>query len=170
MGALVDGLDGASSIDTIRLVGERLGDGAVIVAVETTIHGLGVDVGRALLPLGHDHAGLASIRAVRARRALLIRAHGPSAVALVGSNGDEVVIVGRELAGAAFGEANGSGLGLGGAVHVQVVVLVLAATMVVKVPVSDRGIGCGSENQGSRPDEGLKRLELHGCDLIVGTV
>jgi hypothetical protein len=48
--------------------------------------------------LVHNHTGLAGKRAVRSRLALLIGAHSPTGVLRIGSDGDHVGVIGRELA------------------------------------------------------------------------
>lgn len=151
LGALVDGLDSASSLNTVGLVGEGLLDGAVGFAVKTAVHGSRVRVGRARLPLRADHAGLTGIGAPVTGLALLIGAHGPTSILGSGGDSNHVVAV-RELASAAL---DGSS-----AVDVLHGVAVLKR---VQLTVSERSIDGGSSHNGKdRAGGGLKRLSLHG--------
>lgn len=66
--------------------------------IDATYHGHGVRVGSGLgIPLHRDLTSRAGVRAVVARLARLVRAHGPTGVLLIGGDGDETG-VGWELA------------------------------------------------------------------------
>lgn len=53
---VVDGGNSADSVNTVVPAWVRLGDLSRLVAVETSVQGLGVDVGGAWLPLVHNLA------------------------------------------------------------------------------------------------------------------
>jgi hypothetical protein len=96
------GLEYTSGRLTVVTVGERLLNVSTFVTVETTVHGHGVRVGCRLgVPLHGNLTRRASIRAVVTRLAGLVRAHGPTGVLLIGSDGNQAS-VGRELALATF--------------------------------------------------------------------
>lgn len=93
LSSLVFSLDGTGTILAVRLVRERLLDLAVLVTVQTAIHGHGVTVGSGLgIPLHGDLTSRASIWAVVARLARLVGAHGPSGVLFIGGDRDETSI------------------------------------------------------------------------------
>lgn len=96
--ALVDGLDSTGTLNAVRLVGERLVNVAVVVAVQATVHGQGIGILGLGIPLSHHHAWLASDGAVASWLTLLIRAHSPASVHVAWRDGDQVGVVGRELA------------------------------------------------------------------------
>lgn len=107
--ALVDGLDGTSSFNTVGLVGKRLLDIAAFVAIQSTVHRGRIRIRRIRIPLGHDHTRLASNGAVVAWLALLVRTHSPSSILLIRSDSNQVGIVRGESAGSSL--HNGVGLG-----------------------------------------------------------
>lgn len=90
MPAVVDDVDRSSSWDAVRRAGERHADFTVAVAKQASIHGCRVDVGRAWLPLRHNHARTAGIGTVGACDTLLVWAHCPALVHLSRGDGDDV--------------------------------------------------------------------------------
>lgn len=100
--ALVDGFDRPGPFNTVGLVGERLLDVAVLVAMQSTIHRGRISIRRIRIPLIHNHARLAGNRTVVAWLTLLIRAHSPSGILLVRGDSNEVGVISRKGAGSSL--------------------------------------------------------------------
>lgn len=113
--------------------------------IDVTYHGHGVGVRSGLgVPLHGNLTSRAGVWAVVARLARLVRAHGPTGILLVGSNGDEAG-VGWELALAAT-LLNGSVFGV-------------AMGMVMAVTGGFSARNEGNERSSARRSD----IELHIC-------
>lgn len=156
-------------MDTVGSTFKGLLDDAVLVAVETAIHGGREDIGRVFVPLVHNHALLAGDGAVVAWLAGLIGAHGPTSILLVRGDGNEVGVVGGKSAGTTLDEGRD---GAGGALKSSVLLLVqvrLSAGLVVKVSVKSGSVNGGRETKGERQGAGFHCRELHSVGGVVCT-
>lgn len=96
LSGLVVGLENTSGRLTVVTVGEGFLNFAVIVTVQTTPHGHRVRVGSRLgIPLHRHLTGRASVRAVVARFAGLVRAHSPASVLLIGGDLNQASVGGE---------------------------------------------------------------------------
>lgn len=158
--ALVDGLDSASSFNTVGLVGERFLDIAALVAIQSTVHRGRIGISRIRIPLGHDHTRFASNWAVVAWLTLLVRAHSPSSVLLIRSDGNQVGIVSRESTRSSLDNRVGLGTGVNMTVGVSQALMGLVHSSVLRT-----GIASSDEN-GSGAENGLKDRRLHVDKLV----
>lgn len=153
--SLVVGLQSPSTIRAVGLVGEGLLDFAILIAVETTVlytvnmcasplvdkstyhrQRRGIR-GCFRVPLHRHLAGRASVWAITARLARLIRAHGPAAVHGTWGDGHQASITGKLALAASL------------LVHTLLVVMAVMQTAVVVL----RGLGGDGAKQSGSVDE-----------------